>query len=100
MWRNDVSGLNDYQGSLRKSGITLAIEVPILLLVGQFIAAGIAGATIIQKILATFGSILGGLGVMGEDNPFAVANMLYNYEYLKYKAIDDAERCYFAEGPL
>jgi hypothetical protein len=100
VWRNDVNGLNEFQGNLRKSGVTLAVEVAILSVTGGLIAAGVAAATIIQKILTWFGAALIGSGVAGEDNLFAVASMLYNYEYLKYKAIDDAERCYFAEGPL
>lgn len=100
VWRDDVKNMNDYQYNLRKSGIALAYEVPLMLVTGGFVKAGLVGASAIKKIASYSGVILAGIGIIGDDNPIAIATTLYNYYNLEVKMIKDAERCYFADGPV
>ncbi|MFK4946531.1 MULTISPECIES: hypothetical protein [Lactococcus] len=100
IWRNDISQLNNYQSSLRHSGITLSIEVPLLLVTGAAVGAGLSEAATMSKVtgwLSFFGT---GAGIMGDDNPISVTRTLISYYKMDQKMIHDGERCYFAEGPV
>lgn len=100
VWRKDVESMNEYQRDLRKSGIALAYEIPLMLITGGVVKAGLVGASAIKKIAGYSVTILAGLNIIGDNNPIAIATTLYNYYNLEGKMIEDAERCYFADGPL